>query len=73
MFQHARVPHIFFELPQSAFGPIKIHAQCQICGENFDWVCQRGPRLAEWRVDQFANWHTHGVVRKVAFVPMPRG
>ena len=72
MIRVPRVPHVSYGLAQNERGQIVIHAECGMCGEPFDWICERGQRMAEWRVAQFANWHTHGIVPRVAFPSMPR-
>jgi len=73
MIRFPRVPHVTYGFAYMPEGRIQIHAECAVCGEPFDWMCDGGQRKAEWRVAQFANWHTHGVVPRVAFPRMPRG
>ena len=72
MVRFPRLPHVQYAIVQNARDQLIIHAECSVCGEPFDWVCERGIKYAEWRVASFANWHTHGVIPKVAFPSMPR-
>ncbi|MFA4971397.1 MAG: hypothetical protein WC683_02205 [bacterium] len=71
MVRHPRVQHVQYALVGMRRGQIQIHAECDKCGELFDWVCIRGPDMAYWRIEHFANFHTHDIVPRIMLPPMP--
>ena len=66
--QHPRMTHVHYSF-ERANGRIMIHMACAACGERLDWMCKGGQGMPEWRVNEFANMHGHGV--QPHYNPMP--
>lgn len=71
MIPHPRARHVLCRVTPRRDGVRIIQCQCRVCGDQLVWPCQRGPEMAQWRVEQYVNMHLHGTSRPVYF-PMPR-
>ena len=66
--QHPNIPHVVYASSQP-YGNLMLHFACNLCGARLDVKCTGHRGMPLWRLNDFANQHSHG---RFGRIPNPK-